>query len=233
MYKRQILHGTVLGGGFEIAMACAYRVAKPGTRFGLPEVNMGLIPGAGGTQRAPRLLGWDMAIDMACLGQLKTADQLLERGAIDRITAWPVDEVSDFIGRAFTKTSDRTVDTPIEKPDHIARIQKFAKGRKSPLHNLDAMSWATEPFSQAQPRERALHLELRNSAESKALRHIFFAERTVSKPAALKGAASVDFTHIAIVGGGLMGAGIATACLNAGLNVTICLLYTSPSPRDA
>ena len=101
-----LLHGNVLGGGFEIAMACAFRVARPGTRFGLPEVNVGLVPGAGGTQRAPRLLGWRMAVEMACLGQMKTAEELLAVGALhviddsfDRIVEQLADRDRHFISK--------------------------------------------------------------------------------------------------------------------------------------
>ena len=216
-----MLHGSVLGGGFEIAMACAFRVAKPGTRFGLPEVNMGLVPGAGGTQRAPRLLGWQMAVEMACLGHLKTAEDLLACGAIDEISASPEDIVDQFVNRPFQGTSAGDMDTRLDRAAFTQQVQKFAKGRKAPLQNLDALSWASEEFSVAQPRERALHLELRQSAESKALRHVFFAERSATKPRALAGAAPKSIKTVAIVGGGLMGSGIAAACLNARLSVIV------------
>lgn len=216
-----ILHGSVLGGGLEIAMACAFRVAKPGTRFGLPEVNVGLIPGAGGTQRAPRLLGWDMAVDMAVFGSTKTTNDLLAVGAIDLVSATPEDEVRQFLGRAYTPVSQRVVD---QHPDFLSveeRARKVAKGTKAPLHNLMALSWATEPYCDAQPKERALHLKLRASEESKALRHIFFAERAAAKPAQLAGASEKDIAQVAIVGGGLMGCGIAAASLTAGYAVTL------------
>uniref|UniRef100_UPI003518AB8A 3-hydroxyacyl-CoA dehydrogenase NAD-binding domain-containing protein n=1 Tax=Cognatishimia sp. TaxID=2211648 RepID=UPI003518AB8A len=216
-----ILHGTVLGGGLEVAMACAFRVAKPGTRFGLPEVNVGLVPGAGGTQRAPRLLGWSAAVDMACLGQMKSAEDLRDLGAVDLISDDPMAHVQDFVGRAYTKTSDRVVAAPMDREAYLPKVQKAARGRQGPLHNLEALSWATEPFSQAQPRERALHLDLRSSAESQALRHIFFAERAAAKPKALDQAQPLAIKRVAIVGGGLMGSGIAAACLNADLAVTI------------
>ncbi|MEM8592014.1 MAG: FAD-dependent oxidoreductase [Pseudomonadota bacterium] len=216
-----ILHGTVLGGGFELAMACAYRVAKPGTRFGLPEVNMGLIPGAGGTQRAPRLLGWKLAVEMACLGQLKSADALLSLGAIDLISDTPETILADFIGRPYEKVSASLVDADFDRDLFEAQVKRFAKGRQGPLHNLEALSWASTPFQQGQPRERKLHLELRQSAESKALRHIFFAERAVAKPALLEGVEPREIKQIAIVGGGLMGSGIAAACLNANYSVTL------------
>ncbi|MEL6572022.1 MAG: FAD-dependent oxidoreductase [Pseudomonadota bacterium] len=216
-----ILHGTVLGGGFEIAMACAYRVAKPGTRFGLPEVNMGLIPGAGGTQRAPRLLGWQTAVEMACLGQLKTADELLEFGAIDAISDDPKRDVENYIGRAFTPVSTRAAPAITDLETTTEKVRRFAKGRAAPLHNLNALQWVVDPYEVSQPKERALHLELRQSDESRALRHIFFAERAASRPAILRDSAPKKITDVSIVGGGLMGCGIAAACLNAGHRVHI------------
>ena len=102
-----------------------------------------------------------------------------------------------------------------------AEIAKRAKGQQSPLLNLDALQWALLPFEEGQPKERALHLDLRQSDESRALRHAFFAERAVMRPAALKGAAPRELSRIAIVGGGLMGAGIAAACLSGGHDVTL------------
>ena len=216
-----ILHGTVLGGGFELAMACAYRVARPGTRFGLPEVNLGLVPGAGGTQRAPRLLGWQAAVEMACQGQIKTADDMLNFGGIDLITETPETLLELFAGRPFEPVSHRKMHAPLDRTVWEPKVRAYAKGRTAPLHNLDALEWAVLPFAEGQPRERKLHLQLRQSAESKALRHVFFAERNVAKPAVLKGVTPGEVAHVAIVGGGLMGSGIAAACLNADLSVTL------------
>ncbi|MEM7599253.1 MAG: FAD-dependent oxidoreductase [Pseudomonadota bacterium] len=218
-----LLHGTVLGGGFEIAMACAWRVARPDTRFGLPEVNLGFIPGAGGTQRAPRLLGWQAAFEMACLGQMKSAQELLDLGALDMVTEDLEAAVTQFKNRAKPRLSDRTI-APMTKDEETRfkeRVLTFAKGRQAPLHNLDALTWASRPFAEAQPKERALHLKLRRSEESIALRHMFFAERAVTKPAILKGVPHEKIAQVAIVGGGLMGCGIAMACLLAGLRVTL------------
>lgn len=224
-----LLHGNVLGGGLEIAMACAWRIAKPGTKFGLPEVNVGLIPGAGGTQRAPRLFGWEVAADLACSGRMITAEEALKLGAIDAIEA-------DFDALAFDLSGMRP--EPVSKrpapsleaewlPEKRITIQSRAKGLMAPLHNLDALQWAALPYEQGQPKERELHLKLRQSNESKALRHAFFAERAVSRPAAIEGGTAKDLNSIAIVGGGLMGAGIAAACLGAGAKVTIIELDTT------
>ncbi|WP_298260759.1 FAD-dependent oxidoreductase [uncultured Litoreibacter sp.] len=216
-----ILHGSVLGGGLEIAMACAYRIAKPGTKFGLPEVNVGLIPGAGGTQRAPRLLGWEAAVKMACLGQLASAQELLELGAIDAVSDDPRSQVATFIDRPFVPVSTRDV-PPSQIMDTLGEtVRRSAKGRIAPLHNFTALQWAAAPYKTSQPKERTLHLALRQSDESKALRHIFFAERASSRPEALRGTTPQPVASVAIVGGGLMGCGIASACLNAGHSVHI------------
>ncbi|MEM7642863.1 MAG: FAD-dependent oxidoreductase, partial [Pseudomonadota bacterium] len=218
-----LLHGSVLGGGFEIAQGCAWRIAAPGTRFGLPEVNVGLIPGAGGTQRTPRLIGWDAAVDMACRGRMLEAERMVELGGIDRIAA-------DLDGAARTFRSPRpdavsTRTAPPLDPDWVAETRRAiaakAKGQGAPLHAFEALTWAVLPFSEGQPKERALHLDLRQSDESRALRHVFFAERAVTKPAAIQTGAARDLAHVAVVGGGLMGTGIATACLGAGLRVSL------------
>ncbi len=214
-----LMHGTVLGGGFEIAMACGWRFARPGTRFGLPEVNVGLIPGAGGSLRAPRLLGWEAAVDMACLGKMLTADQMLALGALDGIVEGTPDFAAECTDRPLP-VSHRS----IAPPDEAAlrrKVAKAAKGAQAPLLNLDALLRATRPYPEAQPEERAQHLALRASAESVALRHAFFAERQVARPAIVQGVAPAPVNRVAIVGGGLMGRGIAAACLGAGHDVTL------------
>jgi len=218
-----LLHGNVLGGGFEIAMACAYRIAKPGTRFGLPEVNVGLIPGAGGTLRAPRLLGWDMAVNMACFGSMHSAEELHKLGAVDEISNDLAKSVEAFQRPAVVKVSEREVEPlALEQSVNIeAKIKKISRGRQSQQQNFIALQRAMEPYAEAQPKERAQHLELRQSSESIGLRHIFFAERLAVKPSVIKGITGAEIKHIAIVGGGLMGCGIATSCLNAGSSVNL------------
>ncbi|MEL7184107.1 MAG: FAD-dependent oxidoreductase, partial [Pseudomonadota bacterium] len=218
-----LLHGTVLGGGFEIAMACAWRLAAPGTRFGLPEVSVGLIPGAGGTQRAPRLLGWDLAAQMVTTGRMIRADQMLDAGGIDAI-------VPDLNAAclAFDRPRPRPVSqrpAPPLDPAWLAKqedtVRQAAKGQDAPHLNLTALTWATQPYATAQPRERALHLDLRQAPQARALRHAFFAERAVARPTPLTDIAPRDIRRIAVVGGGLMGTGIAMAALSAGLRVDL------------
>ncbi|MFY0595612.1 MAG: enoyl-CoA hydratase/isomerase family protein [Cognatishimia sp.] len=217
------LHGSALGGGLEVAMACAWRIAAPNTKFGLPEVNVGLIPGAGGTQRAPRLLGWDIAESMACTGKIYTAEKLLAVGAVDLIADDPLVAASEFIADRPLPVSQRPAPQIDQEwlAEKRATLTNKSRGQKSPFHNLTALSWAAEPYALAQPKERALHLELRRSDESKALRHIFFAERKAVKPKGIAFDRAKSVETIAIVGGGLMGTGIAAACLNAGYTVTI------------
>mgnify|MGYP001587997475 CR=1 FL=1 len=222
-----LMHGNALGGGFELAMASAWRVAAPGTKFGLPEVNVGLIPGAGGTQRLPRLVGMKAAVEIACQGKMISAELLAELGGLDKVVDGDLRLAArDFLSNAPTRPtviSKRTVE-PVPKgffAEKATELAKRAKGQLSPLHNLTALEWSLEPFDQGQPKERAMHLELRHSAESKALRHVFFAQRSIAKPNAIEGATPNEVSRIAIVGGGLMGAGIATACLGGGYQVTI------------
>lgn len=222
-----LLHGNVLGGGLEVAMGCTWRIAAPKTRFGLPEVNVGLIPGAGGTQRLPRLIGMETAIDMACSGTMLSAEKMLSLGGIDHIAEGDLRDAAIAFARDLPERpvalSQRAV---AEFPDDLiaekeAAIRKRAKGQKSPLENLTALQWSTEPFQDGQPKERKRHLKMRYSPESRALRHAFFSERVVARPNAIKGATPRDLSNIAIVGGGLMGAGIAMAALSGGLNVTL------------
>ncbi len=221
-----LMHGNVLGGGFEVAMGCAWRIATPDTRLGLPEVKVGLIPGAGGTQRLPRLVGMEAAIDLACSGKMVKAAYLQEVGAVDVVADDLQKAVRDFVADLPdrpTPVSQRSV--PKFSPDLIEQsrqeLGQRSKGQQSPLENLTALTWSSDPFAKALPKERARHLELRHSAESRALRHAFFAERSVAKPQAIKGANPREISRIAIVGGGLMGAGIATAALLGGLSVTL------------
>ncbi|KUJ81403.1 FAD-dependent oxidoreductase [Ruegeria profundi] len=220
------MHGNVLGGGFEVAMACAWRIAAPGTGFGLPEVKVGLIPGAGGTQRLPRLVGMEAAIDMACTGKVLRAEAIQQLGGVDLVAEDVEAAVDSFVADLPERpvpVSQRPV--PEFAPDLIETsgeaLKKRAKGQQAPLEVLTALSWATEPFPEAQPKERALHLALRDSAESRALRYAFFAERVVSKPSLIKDIDAREIRRLAVVGGGLMGAGIATAALSSGLSVTL------------
>jgi len=221
-------HGTTLGGGFELVMSCSFRLAQVGTRFGLPEVNLGLVPGAGGSQRLPRLVGIEAAVEMATTGQMIDAQKLYDLGGLDLVFEGnPLDAAIKFAANLPSRLSPISERRPAAVSDDYFitkghELKKRAKGQLSPLDNLKAIEWAaTLPFAKGQPMERALHLELRDSAQSKALRHAFFSERAVSKPKAIEGGTPISVGNIAVVGGGLMGAGIAFACLNAGYIVTL------------
>lgn len=221
-------HGTTLGGGFELAMACDFRLAQSGTRFGLPEVNLGLVPGAAGSQRLPRLIGIEAAVELATTGQLIDAQKLCDLGGLDEVfDGDPLEAATAFVADLPTVLSPISQRIPAAVADDYfenkrTEIVKRAKGQTSPLDNLRAIEWAaTLPFKEGQPKERALHLELRDSAQSKALRHAFFSERAVSKPKAIEGGTPLEINKITVVGGGLMGAGIGFACLNAGYDVTL------------
>lgn len=221
-------HGTTLGGGFELAMACDFRLAQKGTLFGLPEVNLGLIPGAGGSQRLPRLIGVEAAVELATNGQMIDAQKLYDLGGLDQVFEGdPVEAALAFAQNLPTPLAGLSKRTPAAVAEDFfatkrQEIAKRAKGQTSPIDNLNAIEWAaTLPFREGQPKERALHLELRDSAQSKALRHAFFSERAVSKPKAIEGGTTLKIKNITVVGGGLMGAGIAFACLMAGYGVTL------------
>ena len=218
-----LLHGNVLGGGLEIAMACAYRIAAPGTKFGLPEVNVGLIPGAGGTQRAPRLFGWAHAVEMAAGCKTVSAEDALGVGAIDQIADDLDAAAKSFVPKSMTPVSQRSA-PPLDAAWMAAealKIERQSKGAGGPSENIDALTWATLPFVEGQKKERARHLELRQSEESRALRHVFFSERAVARPALIQNAGPRPLHQIAVVGGGLMGAGIAAACLAVGYKVVL------------
>ncbi len=233
------LHGTVLGGGFELAMACHIRVALRGSRFGLPEVNLGLVPGAGGTQRLPRLVGAELAADLASSGRMIEAESLFAAGGLDAIVDESLVDQTLLILQSTVaqplSVSERVVMPVTDDFFETYKLQtkKKAKGADAPLLNLNAVQWACETdFGDGQVRERKLHLELRDSDQSVALRHVFFAERAVSKPDAIKDVAANQVEYVTVVGGGLMGAGISAACLNAGFKVHL-LEVDNQSANDA
>ena len=230
------LHGTVLGGGLELAMAGHYRVAVADALMGQPEVNLGIIPGAEGTQRLPRLVGVEKAIEMCVTGKPIKAPEALAIGLIDRIVEGNlVDGAVQFAraaadrGGAHPKTSARTDKLPPREalPALLTAGRELAKKTKrnleAPRAVVDAIeAAATLPFEEGCVRERGIFNDCAKSEQCKALIHVFFAERGASKvPGISKDAPVPVINTVAIIGAGTMGGGIAMACANAGLQVVM------------
>ncbi|HMA50627.1 MAG TPA: 3-hydroxyacyl-CoA dehydrogenase NAD-binding domain-containing protein [Magnetospirillaceae bacterium] len=208
------LNGAALGGGLETALAAHYRIASPTATFACPEVKLGLIPGAGGTQRMPRLIGLSAASDLIASGRTINAQEALELGLIDRIEegdlrAAAIAQAQSMIGKVPVRTGDLAV-----QPGPLASIK--ARGRIAPVEALRLVSLAAEmPLAEGLAEERATFLKLKQSPQSAALRHVFFAERASGK---IEGTPH-ELKTIGVVGTGLMGAGIASAALKAGYRV--------------
>jgi len=220
-----VMHGTVLGGGLELALACAWRIADEKTKFGLPEVTLGLIPGAGGTQRLPRVIGLERAARMAANGKPVNAKTFEEFGGLDLVFSGDamqaIASFRDTLPARPANTSARTVEDA-DLTALKAEITKSAKGSNAPMIALETTALAAKlSFAEGSKIERQTHLDLRDSAQSRALRRLFFASRSVTRPARLKAFDPATIQHVAIVGGGLMGAGIAAASLAAGHRVTL------------
>lgn len=222
------IHGTALGGGLETAMACHVRVAASDAKLGLPEVTLGVLPGAGGTVRLPRLVPADVALQMIGTGKPISAQAAFAAGLVDTIASG--DLLAEAIavakeGRAPLATLDRPIAPPADTDAFDAAAEKIiskARGQNAPktavqtLRNAFALS--TE---EALAAERAAFLTLRDDPQSHALRHIFFAERATAKIDRIKGVPPQPIHAIGVIGGGTMGAGIAAACLLAGFAVTM------------
>ncbi len=225
------IHGSALGGGLEVAMCCHYRVAVASARFGQPEVNLGLIPGAGGTQRLPRLVGVPKALEMIATGKPIGADDALANGLIDEIV--PDDLKAGamaFIRKlpAEGKGIRRTRDMQEKVSGDFAPVFAFARGQnmrgfEAPMDAIAAVEGATKlPFDQGIALEQKLFEARRVSAQSLALRYLFFAERKVAKiPDVPDDTPTLSISKVGIVGAGTMGGGIAMNFANAGIPVTI------------
>jgi 3-hydroxyacyl-CoA dehydrogenase len=230
------MHGTALGGGLEVAMAGHYRVAVPDAQMGQPEVNLGIIPGAEGTQRLPRLVGLGKAIEMCVSGKpIKTADAL-SAGLIDRVVEGDLVAGAAAFAREMAARSEshpKTRERQDKLPSASALPGMLAAGRElarktrrhleAPVAVVDALeAAATLPFAQGCAREREIFFNLAKSEQAKALIHAFFAERGVAKvPGISKDTVPATVNRIGIVGAGTMGGGIAMACANAGIAVRI------------
>lgn len=224
------IHGTALGGGCEVTLGCHYRVAMPSAKFGLPEVNLGLIPGAGGTVRLPRLVSAEKSIDMVTSGKPIDADTALQCGLIDKIAT--NDDLAEFAEHFALEKLHQSMPIAVSKrpvldaPDGqkseeiIAGISARAKGQRSPVEAASAILDAcTLPAQDAFKKERERFLSLKESEQSAALRHVFFAERQTAKIEEIQGVDPLAIEHCGVVGGGTMGAGIAAAMLLSGYKV--------------
>ncbi len=219
------INGTALGGGLEIALACRMRIAAPGALLGLPEVTLGVVPGAGGTQRLPRLVGVAAAAGMVAEGRVMRAEAA-PAGLVDAVAADPLAAALALDGAALAAAvpaRDRPAPAPAAEAVAAARAQaaKRARGQVAPGVALDLVAGAAEwPLDEGLRRERAAFLDLRQGAQARALRHLFFAERAAAGRARDFGPEGREVRVAVVVGGGTMGAGIAMALAGAGIHVT-------------
>ncbi|MEZ0121043.1 MAG: 3-hydroxyacyl-CoA dehydrogenase NAD-binding domain-containing protein [Candidatus Reddybacter sp.] len=226
------IHGTALGGGLEVALGCHYRVALASAKVGLPEVHLGLLPGAGGTQRLPRLVGAQAALELIVGGGHVSAAKALELGIVDEIVDGDLETAA--IAYAEKLLADGTGPRAIRDiapeaagPDVFDNFEKSIarkqRGFLAPFHIIKAIRAAFElPFDQGMAREEELFMALMTSSESAAQRHIFFAEREVAKvPGLARDTQKRDINCAAVVGAGTMGGGIAMNFANAGIPVKL------------
>jgi 3-hydroxyacyl-CoA dehydrogenase len=228
------IHGTAFGGGLELAMSGHYRVAAPSAQVGQPEVKLGLIPGAGGTQRLPRLAGVAKAVEMCTGGNPVKAQEALSAGIVDRLIdgeflAGAVAFAKEVVGQSAPKTRERNqkLGTPQSNAEIFAgareTVRKKQRNLIAPLAAIDAIEAATRvPFEEGCEVEAKLFLDCLYSDQSKALIHVFFGEREVSKiPDVPKDVPAIPINSAAVVGAGTMGGGIAMVFANAGIPVLL------------
>jgi len=222
------LHGAALGGGFELAMACDARVALFGTVVGLPEVTLGIIPGAGGTQRLPRLVGIPRAIAMIASGERVTAELALSLGLVDKVVTSRLRSESIAWAGSMQGRKRKVRDLVVPACDEasIARASESAlragKDRPAVRAAIDAViSTGFLSIDDGLAQERALFQTLRTSREARALRHQFFAEREAAKQPGIDISTARPVMKVAVIGAGTMGGGIAIALLDAGYDVVL------------
>ena len=223
------MHGVSLGGGLEVALGCHYRIAVPSARIGLPEVHLGLIPGAGGTQRLPRVTGVEAALDIMTTGRQVGAKEAATMGVIDVVQDGDALEngltyakklLND--GAVRRPVSEMPAPTPIDWDAAYNATLARGRGQISPAQSVRAVQASVEkPFNEGIMVERQIFMDLLKSDQSKGMIHSFFSERAVGNLPELKGITPRSIEHIGVIGGGTMGAGIATAALLSGLRVTM------------
>jgi 3-hydroxyacyl-CoA dehydrogenase len=221
------ISGNALGGGFELALACDRRLAAEGATVGLPEVKLGIIPGAGGTQRLPRLVGVARAIALIASGRRVPAKEAAALGLVDRVVE------GDLLAAAraeVAQANKRRLSEAAVPAGDDAEIEKAAAEALRGARGVPAVGKAIElvrlaagslPFDKVVRTERATFVTLRDSAEAKALRHLFFAERNAQKVPGVAGAKARRIERVAVIGGGTMGSGITVALADAGLSVVL------------
>ena len=230
------IHGTALGGGLEVALGCHYRIALATAQVGLPEVKLGLLPGAGGTQRLPRLVGAKAALDMITTGDFVRAGRATELGIIDEVIDGELLEGALRFAQSVASrpTAQRRIRDREEKiaeargnaalfAEYRNAVKRRARGQESPLRCVDAVEAAVNlPFEQGLKREREIFQELVSSTQSRALVHAFFAEReAMSIPDIPADTPTRPVKNAAVIGAGTMGGGIAMNFANAGIPVTM------------
>lgn len=224
-----VLHGTALGGGLEVALACHYRVAMTGARIGLPEVTLGLLPGSRGTQRLPRLAGIEFALDMIQGGRMVKAAVALEAGIVDQLAAGdPLAAGLAYAnalierGAGPRRTCELAVDSTALAPDFFTKAYAAVAARKPAYPAQRAIVQALEaaaamPFEAGAACEAELFLQAVHSPQSRALRHLFFAERQAGKIPGLGRQELRPISKVGVIGAGTMGTGIAINFLNIGI----------------
>jgi 3-hydroxyacyl-CoA dehydrogenase len=226
------IHGFALGGGLELAMGCHYRIATADARLGQPEVKLGILPGAGGTQRLPRLVGVKLALEMIVGGEPIGAKEALEKGLIDEIATGDLRQAAvAMAGRLVRDNAKlrRVRDLPIPPAesalfgDYRGTVERRRRGVLAPLRCVEAVeAAATLPFDEGLAKERDFFAELVNSDQAKAQRYFFFAEREAAKIPDLAAETPVQgVKSAAIIGAGTMGGGIAMCFANIGIPVTM------------
>ncbi|MGX0978466.1 3-hydroxyacyl-CoA dehydrogenase [Roseovarius sp. MBR-51] len=222
-----VLEGAALGGGCEIALACRARIASPAARLGLPEVQLGLVPGAGGTQRLPRLVGIPLALKVIVSGKTLSATDALDAGAVTALSDTPLDyALSMTLSELDELLRPNDLPAPVQTDDEIdsarATATRRMPGQTAPHQAIDLIeAAATEPLDTALVNERKAFLTLRKSEQARALRHVFFAERAAQSRSRSYPDDGREVNTACVVGGGNMGASIAYALATAGVSVKV------------
>ena len=221
------IKGACLGGGLELALACRWRIAAPSAQLGLPEVILGVVPGSGGTQRLPRLVGMTKALSLIPQGRSIGAGEARDIGLVDQLDEDPVAgalalSLNEVTGRPPVSQLPPPLADPQAAEAALALARRRMPGQRAPEEAVRLVCLAADLcFEDAVAAERATFLSLRDGDQCRALRHVFFAERGARAPAHLKAVESAPMDNIVVIGGGTMGSGIAHALARSGSAVTL------------